>query len=99
MSVLPVKAEIRKKINKGQGDYVTIILYPDESQLKIPDEIVDCFKNEPTKTYKTFLTFTEGEQKAYLDWIYNAKTDKTKVNRILKMMDRLQKKLKFYEKE
>ncbi len=27
---LPVKAEIRKKIKKQEGDYVDIVLYPDE---------------------------------------------------------------------
>ncbi|WP_103070607.1 YdeI/OmpD-associated family protein [Aquimarina sediminis] len=96
---LPIKSEIRKKINKKEGDYVHIILYPDDSLLKIPEEILACFKNEPKKVYRTFSSFTEGEQKAYLDWIYKAKTDETKTNRIIKMMDRLQKKLKFYDKE
>lgn len=95
---LPVKAEIRKKIKKQKGDYVKVILYSDESLLEIPTEIIECFKNEPKKIYETFLHFSEGEQKAYLDWIYKAKTDETKANRILKMMIRLEKKLKFYDK-
>jgi uncharacterized protein YdeI (YjbR/CyaY-like superfamily) len=96
---LPVKAAIRKKIKKEAGDYVSIILYADESSIKIPNEIVDCFQDEPSKVFETFLSFKEGEQKAYLDWIYEAKTDDTKANRILKMMDRLKRKLKFYDKE
>src|SRR4030095_2461476 len=33
---LPVKSEIRKKIKKTVGDYVRVILYPDESSLEIP---------------------------------------------------------------
>ncbi|AUP80987.1 YdeI/OmpD-associated family protein [Flavivirga eckloniae] len=96
---LPVKAEIRKKIKKNHGDYVNVILYSDDSLLEIPQEILDCFANEPKKTHETFLNFTEGEQKAYLDWIYGAKTDETKANRILKMMNRLERKLKFHDKE
>jgi len=96
---LPVKAEIRKKIGKLAGDYVHLILYSDESLLEIPSEIVECFKTEPKKTYEIFLNFTEGEQKAYLDWIYGAKTDDTKAERIVKMMDRVQHKIKFYDKE
>ena len=95
---LPVKAEIRKKIKKQEGDYVKVILYSDESLLEIPSEIIACFKNESKRIYDTFLNFSEGEQKAYLDWIYNAKTDETKSNRILKMIIRLEKKLKFYDK-
>src|SRR5437870_9354747 len=34
--VLPVRAEIRKKIGKDAGDEVKVILYPDESKLGIP---------------------------------------------------------------
>lgn len=96
---LPVKAQIRKKIGKEKGDYIKVILYSDESTLEIPAEIIDCFENESKRSYETFLNFTEGEQKVYLNWIYSAKKDTTKADRILKMMNRLQQKLKFYDKE
>jgi hypothetical protein len=96
---LPVNAEIRKKIKKEAGDFVDVILFTDETQLEIPNEIIECFQNEHEKLYKTFLSFTEGEQKSYLDWIYSAKTEDTKASRIVTMMDRLQKKLKLYDKE
>lgn len=96
---LPVKAEIRKKIGKKEGDYVKVTLFSDETPLEIPEEILQCFENEPKKAYETFLDFTEGEQKAYLDWIYEAKKEETKAGRIVKMMDRLIQKKKFYDKE
>lgn len=96
---LPVKAEIRKTIKKNQGDYVKILLYADDSLLVIPKEILKCFDNESIKTLATFNSFTEGEKKAYLDWIYNAKTDQTKANRIIKMMLKLEKSLKRRNKE
>lgn len=96
---LPVKAEIRKKINKRDGDYVKVVLYPDNSSLEIPGEILECFKNEPKQLFTTFRSFTEGKQKAYLDWIYDAKSDGTKAARIIKMMDRLTKRLSLYDKE
>lgn len=96
---LPVKAQIRKKIKKEAGDLVKVVLYSDESPLEIPAEIIACFKNEPQKIYETFLSFTEGEQKTYIDWIYEAKTEDTKADRIVKMMDRLQRNLRFYDKE
>ncbi|TRX47135.1 DUF1905 domain-containing protein [Fulvivirga sp. M361] len=86
---LPVKAEIRKKIGKQAGDHVRVMLLPDESPLKIPKEIILCFENEPRKAYENYLNLTEGEQKTYLDWIYNAKTKDTKADRIIKMMDKL----------
>lgn len=96
---LPVKAEIRKNIGKQEGDYVKVILYADESALEIPVEILECFKNESKEVLQNFLSFTEGQQKAYLDWIYDTKNDDTKANRIVQMMNRVQKKLKFYDKE
>lgn len=94
---LPVKAALRKKICKAAGDSVHVILFPDDSELEIPEEIKDCFKNEAPKLYRNFCSFSEGEQKAYLDWIYEAKTEETKANRIVRMMERLQQKLKFYD--
>jgi uncharacterized protein YdeI (YjbR/CyaY-like superfamily) len=96
---LPVKAAIRKKIRKEAGDTVRIILYSDESQIEIPPEILDCFKVEPKKIYENFLTLSEGNQKAYLDWIYEAKTVETKTKRIISMMDKVERKMGFYENE
>lgn len=94
---LPVKAAIRKQINKQAGDFVSIILYKDDVPLSIPDEIIVCFKNESPKAYENFMEFTEGEQKAYLDWIYAAKKEETKADRIVKMIDRVIKNMKFYD--
>ena len=94
---LPVKAAIRKKTGKQAGDMVKVILYADESPLEIPEEIILCFENEPKKAYETFLNLTEGQQKAYLDWIYSAKKEDTKAERIVQMMDRLAKGQRFYE--
>lgn len=86
---LPVKAAIRKKIGKAAGDYVRIILYADDSSVEIPDEIMDCFAQEPSSGLQAFLALSPGEKKTYLDWIYEAKTEETKANRILAMMEQL----------
>jgi len=96
---LPVKAEIRKKIKKQVGDNVTLRLSIDKSTLKIPAEIILCFENEPQKAYKNFINFSEGQQKAFLDWIYSAKTEDKKAERIITMLDKVIKNEKFYEKK
>ena len=85
---LPVKAEIRKKIGKKEGDWVHVILYADDAPLEIPDELLDCLKEEP-RAYQKFLTYTEGAQKECIDWIYAAKTDDTKVARIAEIINKL----------
>ena len=86
---LPVKAAIRKAIGKEAGDTVRVILYADHSALEIPAEILACFEMEPPKVLETFRSFTEGEQKAYLDWIEAAKQEETKVDRIATMLRRV----------
>ena len=96
---LPVRAEIRKKIKMEVGDFAHVILYSDQSSLTIPVEIIECFKNEPQKLYDIFIGHTDVEQKTYLDWICRTKTEETKADRISKMMERLQNKLKFYDKD
>lgn len=85
---LPVKTEIRKKINKKEGDYVHIILFADNLPTEIPAELKLCLMDEPI-VYETFLNYTNGEQKTIIEWIYSAKTDTTKVERIAKTINKI----------
>lgn len=85
---LPVKAEIRKKIKKKEGDWVRLTLYADASALEMPEELIDCLKDEP-KAYENFQKLAEGAQKEFRDWVYSAKKDETKVARIARMIDML----------
>ena len=95
---LPVKAEIRKKIGKKEGDNVHIILYPDNEPLEVPEEMLLCLKDEP-KAFKFFNSLTESEQKYYVQWVYSAKKDETKISRMATTVNRLAKGLKLYVKE
>ncbi|MCL3782144.1 DUF1905 domain-containing protein [Prolixibacteraceae bacterium JC049] len=94
---LPVKAAIRKKIKKQAGDVVRIILFLDESDFKIPEEIIDCFEHESAEILQNFKKLSQGQQKAYIDWVYEAKTEETKVKRIVSMMQRVAENKGFYE--
>lgn len=91
---LPVKAEIRKKIKKQAGDYVHVILYPDNEPLEVPDELLLCLQDEP-EALQFFQSLGESEQHNYIKWIYSAKTDQTKVDRIAETLVRLSKHQKF----
>ena len=91
---LPVKAEVRKKIGKKAGDFVNIVLYPDHDPTEIPEELLLCLLDDPA-AHKTFLGYTSGEQKAFIDWIYSAKKMETKVERITKTLKKLSKRQKF----
>lgn len=91
---LPVRAEIRKKIKKEAGDTVRIILYADNTPIETPAELIECFALEEDSAKEAFDRLKPGERKAYIDWIYSAKTEDTKAKRILEMMTKLQKGLK-----
>ncbi len=80
---LPVKADIRKKIGKQQGDIVNIKLFADNAPTEISEELLICLKDEPT-AYNLFMKCTMAEQKRFIDWIYSAKHMVTKSNRIAK---------------
>lgn len=86
---LPVKAAIRKTIRKEAGDLVHIVLFPDSTTIKTPQELIDCFSLEDARAYQRFLNLTEGARKQYIDWIYEAKKEETKLKRIVTLMKEL----------
>jgi Domain of unknown function (DUF1905)/Bacteriocin-protection, YdeI or OmpD-Associated len=86
---LPVKAAIRKKIGKQAGDWVHVILSLDDSPLAIPDELQACLLEAP-QAHAFFKALSEGQQKEYVDWIYEAKQVDTRAGRIARMLDRLE---------
>jgi hypothetical protein len=91
---LSVKADIRKKIKKEAGDYVHVILELDNEPLEVPEELMLCLQ-EDAEALQFFKTLNESEQHNYLKWIYSAKTEQTKVDRIAKTLNRLSKHQKF----
>lgn len=95
---LPVNATIRKKINKQEGDQVHIILFPDHEPLELPEEMLLCLEEEPEALH-FFNSLSESEQKHYITWIYSAKKEETKIDRLAKTINRLLKRQKRYEKE
>lgn len=94
---LPVKAEIRKAIGKKEGDWVEIELYADDAPTSIPEEFLICLESDP-EVHQLFLKLTDGQQKEYIDWIYSAKTEDTKVKRMAETMNKIAKQKKLRDK-
>jgi len=95
--ILLVRAEIRKKIKKQEGDYVHVILYPDNEPLEVPEELLICLEYD-ADALQFFNSLNENEKYNYIKWIYAAKSDKTKVDRIAKAVIRLSQCQKFYDR-
>ena len=52
---------------------------------------------EYPEALKFYNKLTESEKKQYLNWVYSAKHEDTKAERIVKMIDRLMLRKKFHE--
>lgn len=83
---LPVKAAIRKKIKKEEGDWIMVTLYPDPDPLEVPEEFILCLKDEP-EAWNYFQHFAEQEKKKYTDWIYAVKTEELKTERMARAVN------------
>ena len=92
---LPVKALIRKKIKKTSRRFCSCFTFEDVTVFQIPKEIIDCFLMMGENVLERFLKFTEGEQKAYVNWIQDAKTIEIKEKRILSAIEFTKKGVKF----
>ncbi len=86
---IAVKAEIRKKIKKEEGDTVKVLLYLDQEKMVIPEDFLICLKEEP-KLYHYFLKYPEHKQKETTDWIFTAKTEYEKIARMAKILEKLE---------
>jgi hypothetical protein len=91
--ILPVKAEIRKQIKKEEGDYVHVILYADTEPYQVPDELKNILQQTPG-AYERYITHKRWEQKMCAEWIFSAKREETKAERIAKTLFRLQRREK-----
>ena len=85
---LPVKTEIRKKIKKQAGDFVTVVLYKDDSIFTIPEELIDCLLLED-RAFDLFNKLSKSDQRQFVKWIYSAKREDTRAERIGKMISKL----------
>jgi Domain of unknown function (DUF1905)/Bacteriocin-protection, YdeI or OmpD-Associated len=95
-SMFTLNGELRKKINKGQGDKIHLELYIDDSVAEVPNEILEVLAYFPM-ALEFFESLTESNKKFFTDFIMDAKTDETKVRRLNLTIDKLLEKKKFYD--
>ena len=94
---LSVKAELRRKIKKEAGDWVHITLWRDDTPAEVPEELRLCIEGDPV-AQEFFATLTESQQQAYVRWIYSAKSEQTRIDRMAKTVAALSARLKFADR-
>jgi hypothetical protein len=85
---LPVSKEIRKAIGKESGEQVLIRLFRNEIPSAIPEELIDCLKDDPGK-FQLFERLGSEDQKRWVEFIYSANSEEVKAARIIKLLSDL----------
>lgn len=85
---LPVKAAIRKAIKKEVGEWVKVVLYADEIPEIIPDDILECLQDAP-KAYQRFKGLSDSQQKVEINAILDSKKQDVKVEKIVRLIEKL----------
>ncbi len=94
--ILPLNIAVRKKTGKKEGDWVHVVLFPDDSPVVIPDDFLTCLLDSD-QAHQFFLSLSDSNQKYYIDWIEGSKKLETKAERIARSIQRLENGLKFYD--
>jgi Domain of unknown function (DUF1905)/Bacteriocin-protection, YdeI or OmpD-Associated len=82
---LPVRAEIRKKIKKTVGDKVKVVLYRDEDDIYIPEELKECLELDPSAG-SSFEKLETSRKKELISYIYSLKDETNRAERIALLM-------------
>jgi hypothetical protein len=87
---LPIAKPIRTAIGKEQGDTVRLKLMRDEVPNQVPEELIDCLKDDPGKL-QLFQRLSDADQKHWIEHIYSANSSEVKSDRIVKLLNQLGK--------
>ncbi len=90
-----INKTIRAQLNKKEGDIVNVKIEEDleERIVELPTVLVDFFNRENLlKSVFDKLSYTH--QKEYVQWITSAKREETLQNRLIKLKEMLEEKLK-----
>ena len=87
---LPIAKPIRTAIGKEQGDTVRLKLMRDEVPSQVPEELIDCLKDDPGKL-QLFQRLSDADQKHWIEHIYSANSPEVKSDRIVKLLNQLGK--------
>lgn len=94
--ILPLNAELRKKLKVNLGDTVILCLTEDTAEQTVDEDFLACLHDDP-EAEQNFLALPKSHQMYYSRWICSAKTEATKTKRIAQAVFGLSRKLSFAE--
>lgn len=72
--------------------------HTDNEPTEVPEELLLCLQDDD-EALQFFNTLNDNERHNYIKWIYSAKTEQTRVDRIAKTLAGLSKHKKLVDKE
>ncbi len=90
--IIPLKADLRKKLKKEEGATVSLSLVFDaDFKIEMPDDLEICLADE-TYLIEQFLSMPKSHQNYFINWLNSAKTEATRTKRIIMIVDAMAKK-------
>ncbi|MEH6305368.1 YdeI/OmpD-associated family protein [Olivibacter sp. CPCC 100613] len=93
--ILALKASLRKKIRKEEGDIIQLELEEDtDFKMEIPEDLELCLC-EDESWINQFLSLAMSHKHYFIRWINEAKTEATRTKRIALTVEAMEKQLDF----
>jgi hypothetical protein len=94
--IMPLKAGLRKSLQKNKGAMLKLRLVEDKKRLEICSELLECLRDAP-HAEKKFMALPRSHQMYYSNWIASAKTIRTITRRIACTIEAMEKNLTYAE--
>lgn len=88
--IMPLNADLRKKIGKRKGAQLSVQLQVDAAPFEMNADFIACLEDEP-KALEKFNKLPGSHQRYFSKWIDSAKTEPTKAKRIAMAVDAMAK--------
>ena len=88
---IAVNSCIRKQIKKQEGDIVHLVLFANSSSISVPEEFLECLKDDPDAALN-FEGYSQVEKQKYLTWIEASSSEEEIVERMAKAIKKIARK-------
>ena len=93
--IIPLKAELRRKLRKKDGDLLQVGLEEDKDfKVLMPADLEECLNEQP-HFMENFVKQPKSHQNYFLNWINSAKTEPTRAKRIAMIVSAMDRSLDF----
>jgi hypothetical protein len=94
--ILPLNADMRRKLRKMKGDPISVALAVDKQPYQLAEDLVACLEDDPA-AMAFFKSLPGSHQRYFSKWIESAKTEPTRVKRITLAVNALSRRLGYAE--